>query len=267
MLTVGGILILCILCIVTLVLVRWYAAGKQCQSKASLAHKTAIITGANNGIGKEIAVDLAKRKARVILACRNVNKGKKAAAEVRKRSGNDNVFFMQLDLASLDSIRDFVSTFLEQEPHLNILVNNARASLPNGGNRRTKDGFEIKMGVNHLGHFLLTNLLLERLKESRSARIVMVSSNVYEYCLSFDFENMNNDDPARYQRGQNDAYRQSKLANILFTLELSKRLKGTSVIVNAVHPGAVTTRALDEYLGTFPLIARVCVMHMLTLYL
>ena len=256
LLTIGGALILCIVCTV---LVRWCAAGKQCQSNiSSLSLKTVIITGANNGIGKETAIGLSKRKARVILACRNVSKGKKAAVEVKKRSGNDNVFFMQLDLASLDSIRYFVSTFLEKEPHLDILVNNARATFTKGGSTRTKDGFEIKMGVNHLGHFLLTNLLVNRMKESRSARIVIVSSNAYQCCSSFDFENMNNDDPARYQREHNDAYRQSKLANILFNRELSKRLNGTSVTVNAVHPGTVTTRALDEYIGTFPLISRVC---------
>ena len=223
-------------------------------------NKTVLITGANNGIGKETAVDLAKRKARVILACRNEQKGRKAEVEVRKRSGNNRVFFMQLDLASLESIRAFAKKFLEKDWILDILINNARATIGEDGRyERTQDGFEVKMGVNHLGHFLLTNLLLERMKESPSARIVVVSSVAYEQCECFDFPNMNNNDPERYKRQHNDAYRQSKLANILFTRELARRLEGSRVTVNAVHPGTVVTKALDEFLTTFHPFLRVCV--------
>ena len=144
----------------------------------SLDGKTVIITGANTGIGLETAVDLAKRNARVILACRSVERGEKAAVEVRKRSGNDNVVFRQLDLASLDSVRKFSDKILEEEPRIDILINNA--GLYNSSYLETIDGFEMTFAVNHLGHFLLTNLLLDRLKEAPSARVVNVGAALYK---------------------------------------------------------------------------------------
>lgn len=141
-----------------------------------LEDKVAIVTGANAGIGFETALGLAETSARVILACRDVNKGERAAAEVRQRTGNGNVVFRQLDLASISSIRQFAAKILEEETSLDILVNNAGIIESNGA--KTKDGFELMFGVNHLGHFHLTNLLLDRLKESSSARVVVVSSYV-----------------------------------------------------------------------------------------
>ena len=138
-----------------------------------------IITGANTGIGLETAVDLAKRNARVILACRSVERGETAAIEVRKRSGNDDVVFVQLDLASLDSVRKFAAKILEEEPRIDTLINNAGVmALPE--RKLTQDGFEMQFGTNHLGHFLLTNLLLDRIKEALLARIINVSSSVHK---------------------------------------------------------------------------------------
>ena len=140
---------------VGLYLIRKFMAGAVCKSKARLDGKTVIITGANTGIGLETAVDLAKRNARVILACRSVERGETAAVEVRKRSGNDNAVFVQLDLASLDSVRWFAAKILEEEPRIDILINNAGVmAIPEC--KLTQDGFEMQFGTNHLGHFLLT---------------------------------------------------------------------------------------------------------------
>ena len=213
-----------------------------CKSKALLIDKTVIITGANTGIGLETAVELAKRRARVILACRSTEKGEKATKEVKKRSGNDNVVFHQLDLASLNSVRSFARLVLEREPHIDVLINNAGVMYSTYA--RTEDGFELHMGVNHLGHFLLTNLLLERMKESPSARVITVSSLLYKYCLEFKFEDMNSSDPSRinpFHPNRHEAYCQSKLANILFSRELARRLAGTSVTANVLTPGMVRT--------------------------
>ena len=217
--------------------IRKWAAGGVCRSQAKLDGKTVIITGANTGIGLETAVDLAKRNARVILACRSVERGETAAVEVRKRSGNDNVVFVQLDLASLDSVRKFSAKILEDEPRIDILINNAGVT-PLGLPERTftRDGFEIAFGINHLGHFLLTNLLLDRIKEAPSARIVNVSSLAHMWG-NIDFDNLNSEQSYSSQK----AYGTSKLANILFTRFLAKRLEGTRVTANSLHPGTVST--------------------------
>ena len=216
-------------------LIRKWAAGSVCRSQARLDGKTVIITGANTGIGLETAVDLAKRNARVILACRSVERGETAAVEVRKRSGNDNVVFVQLDLASLDSVRKFAAKILEEEPHIDILINNAGVmAIPK--RMLTQDGFEMQFGTNHLGHFLLTNLLLDRIKEAPSARIVNVSSKAH-IRGNLDFDNLNSE--KSYTPWL--AYGNSKLANILFTRSLAKRLEGTGVMTNSLHPGLIMT--------------------------
>ena len=216
----------------TLYFLRWYTAGEVCHSKALLNGKTVIITGANGGIGKETAVDLARRNARVIMS--DIEGGEETAVDVRKRSGNDNVVFHHLNLASFSSIRQFAARILEEEPQLDVLINNAGiSSCPY---RKTEDGFEMQFGVNHLGHFLLTNLLLERLKETPSARIVVVSSIAHRYG-NIKFHDLNSE--KSYNKF--GAYYQSKLANVLFTRSLAKRLEGTNVTVNALHPGFVRT--------------------------
>ena len=218
-------------------LIRKWAAGGvgMCRSQARLDGKTVIITGANTGIGLETAVDMAKRNARVILACRSEERGERAAVEVRKRSGNDNAVFVQLDLASLDSVREFAAKILEEEPRIDILINNAGVmAVPE--RKLTKDGFEMQIGINHLGHFLLTNLLLDRIKEAPSARIVNVSSRAH-LRANLDLGDLNLE--KSYDAWT--AYGNSKIANILFTRSLARRLKGTRVTTNSLHPGVIMT--------------------------
>ncbi|XP_061621715.1 retinol dehydrogenase 13 isoform X2 [Phyllopteryx taeniolatus] len=172
----------------SLLALRRWLAGRVCRSKASLNGKTVLITGANTGLGKETALDLAQRGARVILACRDLTKASMAADYIRRKSGNNNVVVMKLDLASLKSVRELASQVINSEERLDILINNAGIMMcPKW---KTEDGFEMQFGVNHLGHFLLTNLLLSMLKSSAPSRIVIVSSRAHEkgtgvntYCL------------------------------------------------------------------------------------
>ncbi|XP_061104144.1 dehydrogenase/reductase SDR family member 13-like isoform X2 [Conger conger] len=212
---------------------------RRCKSSATLHGKTAIVTGANTGIGKTTALDLAKRGARVILACRNQQRAEAAVRDIKRESGNDEVVYMNLDLGSLQSVRSFTETFLKTEPRLDLLINNAGIFLQG----KTEDGFGMIFGVNHLGHFLLTLLLLERLKESGSSRVVNVSSSAHIYgaidfnCLSTHKE-LGVGDTA-FQVFQ--LYSHSKLCNVLFTHELAKRLQGTSVTCYSLHPGVVRT--------------------------
>ena len=223
--------------------VRKYFGGAVCTSKARLDGKTAIITGANTGIGLETAVDFAERNGRVILACRSKERGEAAIEQVKRRSGNNNVVFMQLDLASLDSVRNFATSVLDKEAHIDILVNNA--GIMACPYMKTADGFEMQFGVNHLGHFLLTNLLLDRLKQAPAARIVNVSA------LAYKIGKINFDDLNSTQRYSSlAAYSQTKLANILFTRSLAKRLEGTRVTVNALHPGVIRTE-LGRHFNAF----------------
>ncbi len=222
-------------------LFRRWVKGRVCSSKAVLTGKTALITGANSGIGLETAVDLAKRGARVILACRSVERGERASVEVRRRSGNQNVVFVQLDLASLTSIRAFAEKICQEEPQINILVNNAGVCFISY--LQTVDGLEGHMGINHLGHFLLTNLLLDTLKESKDGRIVIVSSSLYCTCREFEFDNINSSDPSRFSSSRpSAAYSQSKLANVMFCRSLAKRLEGTGVGVHVITPGLIRTQ-------------------------
>ena len=214
-----------------------YFGGCVCDSKATLNGKTVIITGANTGIGLETAVDMAQRGARVILACRSPEKGKAAVQAVKERSKNEAVVFSQLDLASLQSVRDFATRILNQEPHIDILINNAGVAKPSY--TKTEDGFELHLGVNHLGHFLLTNLLLDRLKEAPAARIVNVSALAHKWA-TMNFDDLQSESSFNVAA----AYSQSKLANVLFTRSLAQRLKDTRVTAYSLHPGLVRTELL-----------------------
>ncbi|XP_041669101.1 dehydrogenase/reductase SDR family member 13-like [Cheilinus undulatus] len=211
----------------------------KCKGNAAMAGKTAIITGGNTGIGKATALHLARKGARVILACRNRDKAEAAIADIQQKTGSTDVLYMQLDLASLKSVRCFAETFLKSESRLDLLVNNA--GLVADG--RTEDGFGIEFGVNHLGHFLLTCLLLERLKEAGGGRVVTVASMAHRWGhVDFDVLAMNKDlGTGRYSWQFFHAYCNSKLCNVLFTHELAKRLKGTNVTCYSVHPGIVRT--------------------------
>ncbi|XP_066504469.1 retinol dehydrogenase 13 isoform X2 [Hoplias malabaricus] len=228
-----GFIVPCVAVVGILVLRRWKAGGV-CHSTTHLDGKTVLITGANTGIGKETALDMAKRGARVILACRDLDKAHAAAEEIRKKSGNGNVTVKKLDLASLRSVRNFAREIQEKEDRLDILINNAGIMMcPKW---KTEDGFEMQFGVNHLGHFLLTNLLLDQLKRSTPSRIVNVSSRAHERG-QINFEDINMDQNYHPLK----SYSQSKLANVLFSRELAIRLKGTGVTVYSLHPGVVRT--------------------------
>uniref|UniRef100_A0A3B4A7X4 Dehydrogenase/reductase (SDR family) member 13a, duplicate 3 n=1 Tax=Periophthalmus magnuspinnatus TaxID=409849 RepID=A0A3B4A7X4_9GOBI len=202
----------------------------RCKSLVKLYGKTAIVTGSNTGIGKATALALAKRGARVILACRSRGRADAAVYDIRRESGNQQVLFMALDLSSLQSVRDFVQTFLKTEPRLDFLINNAGVGHKQG---RTREGFGLEFGVNHLGHFLLTLLLLDRLKQCAPSRIVTLAS-IAHYGGHIDFSLLDQTKDVDYST--------SKLCNMLFTRELANRLEGTNVSCFSVHPGLVRTK-------------------------
>ncbi|XP_034561955.1 retinol dehydrogenase 12, like [Notolabrus celidotus] len=203
-------------------------------SAERLDDKTVLITGANTGIGKETAIDLAKRGARIIMACRSAERGEAAVKEVIESSGNQNIVYMKLDLADSKSIREFAEAVNRDEPKLNILLNNAGVMVCPYG--KTADGFEMQIGVNHMGHFLLTYLLLDLVKKSAPARIITVSSMAHTWG-SIKLEDINSE--KSYDKKA--AYSQSKLANVLFTRSLARRLEGTGVTAYSLHPGVVQT--------------------------
>jgi NAD(P)-dependent dehydrogenase (short-subunit alcohol dehydrogenase family) len=196
--------------------------------------RTALITGANSGIGLEAARSLAAAGARVIMACRNTAKGETAAASIRAETQDAALTVAELDLASLDSVR----AFAEQLPddRIDLLINNAGVMAP--AYTKTVDGFELQLATNHLGHFALTGLLMERLLTTPASRVVSVSSTAHKIGR-IDFENLQSE--RSYHRWR--AYGQSKLANLLFTFELDRRLRaaGSDVLSVAAHPGYSAT--------------------------
>ncbi|XP_056900309.1 retinol dehydrogenase 13 [Takifugu flavidus] len=226
---------------------RWIAGGVCCCS-VQLDGKTVLITGANTGIGKETSRELARRGARVVMACRDLTRAESAADEIRLSTGNGNVVVRHLDLASLYSIRQFTKEFLETEERLDILINNAGVMMcPRW---LTEDGFETQFGVNHLGHFLLTNLLLPKLKSSAPSRVVTVSSIAHRGG-HVDFDDLFF---SRRSYSSLESYKQSKLANILFSGELARRLKGTGVSSFSLHPGVIRTELGRHVHGWFPML-------------
>ncbi|MEQ2255541.1 Retinol dehydrogenase 13 [Ilyodon furcidens] len=224
------------------VLIKNHVTGGRCPSKATIKGKTVVITGANTGIGKETARELATRGGRIIMGCRDMEKCETAAKEIRGTTLNPHVYACHLDLASMKSIREFAERINQEEKRVDVLINNAGVMRCPGW--KTEDGFDMQFGVNHLGHFLLTNLLLEKLKESAPSRVINLASLAH-IVGKIDFEDLNWE---RKKFDTKQAYCQSKLANVLFTRELARRLKGTGVTVNAVHPGVVATE-LGRYTG------------------
>ena len=196
--------------------------------------KVIVITGGNTGIGKEAAAALAGRGAQVIITSRNEERGRAARQEIAERSGNDSVDVMPLDLASFRSIRSFAADALDRFGRIDVLVNNAGLILYRRA--ETQEGFEETFGVNHLGHFLLTDLLLERLRASAPSRVVVVSSHAHKGARrGLDFDDLQTEHNYKWM----GVYNKSKLANIYFARELARRLDGTGVTVNALHPGFV----------------------------
>ncbi|KAJ8709843.1 hypothetical protein PYW08_009847 [Mythimna loreyi] len=196
--------------------------------------KTVIVTGCTGGIGKETARELAKRGARVIMACRNLEAAEKVKAEIIDTTKNTKVIVKKLDLSSFASIREFAEDINKTETQLDVLVHNA-GYADTFKKRKTVDDLEMTMETNHYGPFLLTHLLIDLLKKSAPSRVVVVASSLYRLA-SFNPENPN---PVDTIPGY--LYYASKEANILFTRELARRLEGTGVTVNCLHPGLIET--------------------------
>ncbi len=200
-----------------------------------LANKTFIVTGANTGIGKITARELARQGAHVILACRSLDKTQPVIDEIQRTTGNKQVEFVQLDLGDLASVRRCAEELLARNVPIHGLINNAGLAGQRG---TTKDGFEIQFGTNHLGHYLFTRLLLDRIKQSGPARIVNVASASHYQAKAIDWSALREKTKTTTAMAE---YAVSKLSNVLFTKELARRLEGTNVTTYALHPGVVAT--------------------------
>lgn len=224
-----------------------------CRSDATIHGKTVLITGANTGIGKEAAKELARRGGRIILACRDLEKAKKARDEIIESTKNENIIIKKLDLLSFSSVREFVADIKSTEERIDILINNAGV----GAMRQnyTEDNLLPTMQVNYFSTYLLTLLLIDLLKKSAPSRIIMVSSIAHKYA-KLDLNTIN----VRKACGHQRLYNNSKLCLMLFTNELARKLSKTGVTVNSVHPGAVLTDIFKSipkaYYRIFLVIAR-----------
>jgi NAD(P)-dependent dehydrogenase (short-subunit alcohol dehydrogenase family) len=212
-----------------------HSTASEVVSGLDLSHVAAIVTGASGGLGAETARALAERGARVTLTARDVPKGEKAAEQIRKSTGNPKVDVMALELMSLDSVRAFAKEFTARHKTLNVLINNAGVMA--SPLARTANGWESQFATNHIGHFLLTGLLTPLLVASAPSRVVSVSSRGHRFSpVVFDdihFERR------PYEKWS--AYGQAKTANVLFAVELDRRLAGKRVRANALHPGGIVT--------------------------
>lgn len=209
--------------------------------------KVCLVTGSNSGIGKETALGLARLGATVVMVCRDQSKGEAAQAEIKQKSGNPSVDLLIADLSSQHSIRQLAQAVIARYPQVHILVNNAGMSPSQRA--VTIDGIEKTFAVNHLAPFLLTNLLLDNLKASAPARVVTVASAAQN---AINFDDLQNE--KRYSVWE--VYGQSKLANILFSYELARRLEGTGVTANCLHPGVVSTNLARDLNPLFRAMAR-----------
>src|SRR5215510_5292877 len=219
--------------------------------------KICLVTGANSGIGKVTAKALATGGATVIMVCRNRDKGQDARDEIVRETRNENVVLMIADFSNMSQIRRLAAEVKAKFPRLHTLVNNAGAY--NGKRTLTADGFETTFGVNHLGYFMLTAELLDLLKSSAPARIVNVASEAHRNAhINFDDLNLENG----YSGWK--AYAQSKLANVLFTYELARRLEGTRVTTNCMHPGVVGTNIFRNVGGVAGKVMGLATMFMRT---
>ncbi len=203
--------------------------------------KRVLITGGNAGIGKATAIALAKMGAEIIITARSEGKAKEAVAEIIKASGSDNVTYLLLDLSSQHEVRNAAQIFKSRYTSLDVLINNAGCYFSEL--QLNKDGLEMQFATNHLGHFLFTNLVLDELKAALKARIINLSSIAHNSTRELDLNDIN------YQKQPYQgwkSYSRSKFCNILFTRELSRRLEGVGITVNAVHPGGVRTEIAEK---------------------
>lgn len=204
--------------------------------------KISLITGSTSGIGKATATSLAAKGAFVIVVGRNENKGEVVVEEIKSKMHNDNIFFEECDLADQSSINDFAYRINKNYPKIDVLINNAGCFTEKI--QYTNDGIEAQFGVNHIAHFLLTHLLMPSLNRSDAARIVNVSSDAH-YRGTINFADLYFQE--KYSAIK--AYAQSKLANVLFTYELDRKLKASNkynITVNALHPGEIKTRFVEK---------------------
>jgi len=197
--------------------------------------KVAVVTGANSGIGRVTARELARRGAHVVLACRSRERSEQALAEVRSARGEGAAEFLDLDLSSLAAVRRAAAELLERGHSIDVLVNNAGVA---GRHGLSRDGFELSFAVNHLGHFLFTQLLMERIRQSAPARIVTVASKAHYGAKGIDFDALRSE--ARSRTGFAE-YEVSKLANVLFSSELGRRLVGSRITTYSLHPGVIAS--------------------------
>jgi retinol dehydrogenase-12 len=215
---------------------------------ADLAGRSFLVTGANTGIGKETARALAQRGGRVTLAGRSEDKTRAAMADIAATAPGADLEYLRLDLANLAAVRDAAAEFLARDEPLDVLVNNAGLA---GGHGTTSDGFELAFGTNHVGPFLFTQLLLDRLKASESARIVNVASRAHYDAAGIDWDAVRQ--PTVSRIGMKE-YSVSKLANVLHAQELARRLAGTNVTTYSLHPGVIASdvwRETPKLLGGF----------------
>ncbi|KAL4703146.1 hypothetical protein ACJJTC_016747 [Scirpophaga incertulas] len=231
--------------LVAVALLRKWKSRKwgKCLSNTCLKGKTYLITGATSGIGLETTKMLIKRKARVILACRDVAKAKELITEIRQQQPyGGELIPMHLDLASFESIEKFVEIIKAGFYKIDVLINNAGVAIPLARDEKTKEGFEIHFGVNHLGHFYLTKLLLDHLKRASPSRVVIVSSSLHEKGV-INFDDLNSKaeielaKQGKVKSRHISAYQNSKLMNVYFMKGLADRLKGAGVDVSALCPG------------------------------
>ncbi|KAK9722410.1 short chain dehydrogenase [Popillia japonica] len=245
-----------LVCIALCIKLYWKLSTRWNGSYSCLVGKTAIVTGANSGLGYYTALDFAKRGARVILACRNKDRAEAACLKIIKATGNKNVSYKLVDFASLQSVRTFAEDFNKSEDRLDILVNNAVVGFFEKD--YTGDGIQYMLHVNHISPFLLTHLLIDKLKQSAPSRIVNVASLAAIFSAP-NFDNINKVPKITLFTELRDAlvYATTKLYNILFTNELARRLNGTGVTVNALHPGSVSTELFRGFTGIVDYITKI----------
>jgi retinol dehydrogenase 12 len=208
----------------------------------SMKGRVCLVTGANSGIGRATALELARMGATVVMVARNQQKGEAARSEIKRETSNDSVDLLLADLSSLLNVRQLANEVQTKYPKLHVLINNA--GLFNQPYHLSPDGYEMTFAINYLAAFLLTNLLLDKLKANAPSRIVIVSS-VGHYNGHINFDDLNLE--KNYSGWK--AYQQSKLALVLFTRELAKRLQGTGVTANSLHPGTVATNIWSRPMG------------------